>query len=315
MKTLLEGGYAAGAPGRASGAVDVRDVADAHIAAMTNIAAPGSRFLVTSASSFTKLDLANQLRQDSGNRFVSTHTADLPVDSGPCLTDCLCKQDSYALPKTMLVEPPGGMYRPLFSQTRAKDILKLDFIPTQQSMVEMAEWFIQNNMFENKNVQPEGAAPADSAGGDVLPARHTDFNVMFKEMIELGLSTEEQVKGMAKNVADKRFTSEYYISMWTPKIVEARRVKAAAPASGVTKDSVMCVTGASGYLGSVLVQQLFNDGYTVRGSVRSVDTWKDDPFFAEMTKTGKLSLFAADLMQEGSFTSHLTGVSAQAIRR
>ena len=73
MKTLLEGGYAAGAPGRASGAVDVRDVADAHIAAMTNLAAPGSRFLLSSASSFTKLDLANQLRQDSGKRFVSTH--------------------------------------------------------------------------------------------------------------------------------------------------------------------------------------------------------------------------------------------------
>lgn len=227
-------------------------------------------------------------------------------------------------------------FRPLFSQTRAKDILKLDFIPTQQSMVEMAEWFIQNNMFEKKDV------PAD-ASNDGAPARHTDVNVMFAEMVELALSTEDQVrfqttfgpgfartfapldsfsvdlaqvKGMTKNIADKRFTPEYYISMWTPKIAEARRTKAAAPAvSSVTKDSLMCVTGASGYLGSVLVKQLINLGYTVRGSVRNLEKWNEDPFFTEMTKTGRLSLFAADLMQEGSFTSHLVGVSAHAIFR
>lgn len=78
-------------------------------------------------------------------------------------------------------------FRPLFSQTRAKDILKLDFIPTQQSMVEMAEWFIQNNMFEKKDV------PAD-ASNDGAPARHTDVNVMFAEMVELALSTEDQVR-------------------------------------------------------------------------------------------------------------------------
>ena len=37
-------------------------------------------------------------------------------------------------------------FKPLYSVTRAKAILNLNFIPAQQSMLDMAEYFLANNL-------------------------------------------------------------------------------------------------------------------------------------------------------------------------
>ncbi len=53
------------------GAVDVRDVADMHLRAMTNPAAKGERFLAVSGASISLLDIANILR----NTWAASHAA------------------------------------------------------------------------------------------------------------------------------------------------------------------------------------------------------------------------------------------------
>jgi len=63
----------------------------------------------------------------------------------------------------------------------------------------------------------------------------------------------------------------------------------------------VCVTGASGYIASVLVQQLKAEGYRVRGTVRSVDRYRDDPLFESV------ELFEADLLNKQSFAMPFSG--------
>lgn len=64
IKNLLEG--QGGCPKINSGFVDVRDVADLHLRAMTNPAAAGERFLAISGESLWMIDVARILRQHLG---------------------------------------------------------------------------------------------------------------------------------------------------------------------------------------------------------------------------------------------------------
>ena len=59
------------------------------------------------------------------------------------------------------------------------------------------------------------------------------------------------------------------------------------------RQKTVCVTGASGYLGSVIVSRLVEQaGYSVRGS-RDLAKWQAHPFFAGLGQ--KVTLFQADL--------------------
>jgi nucleoside-diphosphate-sugar epimerase len=68
-----------------------------------------------------------------------------------------------------------------------------------------------------------------------------------------------------------------------------------ADAIEVEKGATVCVTGASGYVASVLVKHLLDDGYKVVGTVRDVEKYKSEPVFKDV------ELFKADLLDGSSF--------------
>ncbi|EGD79117.1 dihydroflavonone isomerase [Salpingoeca rosetta] len=79
-------------------------------------------------------------------------------------------------------------------------------------------------------------------------------------------------------------------------------------------DGPVAVTGASGYIGSWIVQDLVEHGYTVHACVRDVKRpEKVDHLLALNGKegcTGQVKLFAADLFKEGSYDDAFAGCAA-----
>jgi dihydroflavonol-4-reductase len=73
-----------GTPGMRFGIVDVRDVADLLIRAMTNPAAAGERFLATSGQVLTTEQIALLLRDRLGEPVSRARTSDAP-DAGPTM--------------------------------------------------------------------------------------------------------------------------------------------------------------------------------------------------------------------------------------
>lgn len=77
IKRLLDG-QVPGLPRMVFGVVDVRDVADLHLRAMTNPAAKGERFLAVSGEFMTMLEIAQTLRARLGNAALRVTTRVLP---------------------------------------------------------------------------------------------------------------------------------------------------------------------------------------------------------------------------------------------
>ena len=73
--------------------------------------------------------------------------------------------------------------------------------------------------------------------------------------------------------------------------------------------SQVLVTGASGYIASWLVKYLLEDGYTVHGTVKSLDNKKKVEHLNKIAEesVGELKLFEADLLKEGSFENAMKG--------
>lgn len=68
-------------------------------------------------------------------------------------------------------------------------------------------------------------------------------------------------------------------------------------------NKTIAVTGATGYLGSWIVKKLLERGFTVNGSVRSLQKKEKYQHLLEIEKEcdGKLNLFEADLLKSDSF--------------
>ena len=73
---------------------------------------------------------------------------------------------------------------------------------------------------------------------------------------------------------------------------------------------VVAVTGVSGYIGSEVVKQLLEKGYTVRGTVRSKANTSKVQHLLKLADAlpGKLELFEADLLKAGDFDEVVRGV-------
>jgi nucleoside-diphosphate-sugar epimerase len=77
----------------------------------------------------------------------------------------------------------------------------------------------------------------------------------------------------------------------------------------INKETPVLVTGGSGYIASWVVQQLLEQGYKVNATVRNKSkVAKVDHLLKLQNKfVGKLELFEADLMKEGSFAEAMKG--------
>lgn len=80
--------------------------------------------------------------------------------------------------------------------------------------------------------------------------------------------------------------------------------------SDITRTSPVLVTGGSGFIALELISQLLSQGYTVHTTVRSLQNQsKVQPLrhLRDCNPEGKLLLFEADLLQEGSFRAAMQG--------
>ncbi|MEU8717635.1 NAD-dependent epimerase/dehydratase family protein [Streptomyces sp. NPDC048663] len=78
VRRMLEGRVPA-CPPFGMGFVDVRDVADLHLRAMTDPAAAGERFLATAVPSMRVVEIAHVLRERLGERAAKVPTRELPL--------------------------------------------------------------------------------------------------------------------------------------------------------------------------------------------------------------------------------------------
>ncbi|GMY28384.1 bifunctional dihydroflavonol 4-reductase/flavanone 4-reductase-like [Fagus crenata] len=77
-----------------------------------------------------------------------------------------------------------------------------------------------------------------------------------------------------------------------------------------SEGETVCVTGASGFIGSWLVMRLLERGYTVRATVRDPENLKKVKHLIELPKASThLTLWKADLSDEGSFDEAIKGCS------
>lgn len=72
--------------------------------------------------------------------------------------------------------------------------------------------------------------------------------------------------------------------------------------------SLVLVTGASGFIGSHIVAQLFAAGHHVRATVRNPANAKSVGFLEDLPGSDNLQIVQADLNSEGAFDDHVKGV-------
>lgn len=73
----------------------------------------------------------------------------------------------------------------------------------------------------------------------------------------------------------------------------------------------VAVTGAGGYIASMLIKDLLSKGYTVHGTVRNLKDEKKVKHLIDSigkSEKGKLVLYEADLLKDGSFKECFEGV-------
>eukprot|EP00253_Pinus_taeda_P025129 PITA_25129 len=75
--------------------------------------------------------------------------------------------------------------------------------------------------------------------------------------------------------------------------------------------TIVCVTGATGFIASWLVKRLLDKGYTVHATVRDPENKAKVKHLLDISEGGeKLKLFRADLIEEGSFDAAINGCGA-----
>lgn len=115
IQTMLEGHMPA-VPDVSFGVADVRDVADAHIRAMTNPNAAGSRFIVTGDQMMSFYDMAVALKKGLGKEAANVSTKRLPT--------WVVKVGSHFNTRFKQLAPQVGK-RKLISNEKARRVLGL----------------------------------------------------------------------------------------------------------------------------------------------------------------------------------------------
>jgi dihydroflavonol-4-reductase len=129
VQALLQG-RAPVAPKITFGLVDVRDVADLHLRAMTDPAAKGERFLAVAGHSVSILDIATVLRQRMGRAGRRAPRFEMP--------DWLARGLSLAVPQLREVLPMLGRHSEA-SGEKARRLLGWTPRPNQEIIMATAE--------------------------------------------------------------------------------------------------------------------------------------------------------------------------------
>lgn len=138
IKNLLTG-KAPGCPKINSGLVDVRDVADLHLRAMTHPDAKGQRFIATAGESIWSVEVAKILKQHLGEAASKVHAKELP--------NILLRIAAFKDPKLKSIIPLLGR---VMNVTSKKAIRMLGWSPrsTEDAVLATAESLIRLNLLD-----------------------------------------------------------------------------------------------------------------------------------------------------------------------
>lgn len=135
LKKMLDGSMKA-VPNMTLGIVDVRDVADLHIRAMTNPAARGQRFLALAGGIMTLPAIARLLKDKLGDAAKNVSVKKLP--------DWIVRIAAIFSPVAKNLVPQLGRYKNASNQ-KAKTILGWDPRSNEEAILASAKSLLQNN--------------------------------------------------------------------------------------------------------------------------------------------------------------------------
>ena len=72
-------------------------------------------------------------------------------------------------------------------------------------------------------------------------------------------------------------------------------------------DKPILVTGATGYIGSQIIEILLKEGYHVRGTVRSLQNQQETAFLSKLKHSEHLSIVEADLTNDACWDATVNG--------
>ncbi|MBM9508212.1 NAD-dependent epimerase/dehydratase family protein [Actinacidiphila acididurans] len=121
--------------------VDVRDVADLHVRAMTHPAAAGERWLASAGPSLRMVEVARILRQRLGDRAAKAPTREMPL--------ALARVLSRFNPQLRLLRPQLGLHLDATS-AKAERILGWVPRPVEDTIAETAESLIAHGVTSGK---------------------------------------------------------------------------------------------------------------------------------------------------------------------
>jgi nucleoside-diphosphate-sugar epimerase len=137
----LMGGAVPGWPRVWFGVVDVRDVADLHIRAMTHPAAKGERFLAVAGDFLSMLDIAKLLKSRMGEYAKRIPTRELP--------DWLVRRAAFVDPAVRLILPELGNVKNGTSE-KAKRILGWTPRSREEAIIASAESLVRLGLLKRR---------------------------------------------------------------------------------------------------------------------------------------------------------------------
>jgi len=136
----LMNGAIPGVPGLYFGAVDVRDVADLHIRAMTDPAAKGERFLALAGDFISMLDIAKVLKRHLGAAAKRVPTRQLP--------DWLVRLAALRDPAVKLILPELGKMKNATNE-KARRVLGWAPRSSEEAIVATAESLVRLGLLKD----------------------------------------------------------------------------------------------------------------------------------------------------------------------
>ena len=139
--SLMDGALP-GCPRVSFGVVDVRDVADLHLRAMTNPAAKGERFLAVAGDNMWMLDIAKLLKARMGDAARRVPTRQLP--------NCCSASPRCAIPRSSSSSPSSASSRSA-SNEKAKRILGWAPRSNEESVIATAESLVRLGLLKDSS--------------------------------------------------------------------------------------------------------------------------------------------------------------------